>query len=287
MFSSARKPQAHSASQPLKRRAGKPRELEDDDLLLAAVEEPSKRQKIGEAPKEIAQETVQSRSAAATPARKLVRRARERSIDLIMDDVPEEEEDPLAKYRDTYNRVASGAAASPSESAPPAGKSNESSFTPSLQPSAFSRVAETQVPTSTSAPSQMPLAKVAEVNKSGVSYDGGFLKEVRRLEKEAKKAAQDVDKDFADLSLGNGKGKGKKKSTYAPLAPVGIDYSVVDDFDGDLRGNFTVVTKMNLFRKDLGKQGPAPADPRWNGVPNFKKFKQVSLRSSRFHPEKR
>ncbi|WVO16047.1 hypothetical protein L204_103712 [Cryptococcus depauperatus] len=53
------------------------------------------------------------------------------------------------------------------------------------------------------------------------------------------------------------------------------DYTVLDDFDDNLRGNFIEVIRRDLFRKDLRQRKPTQVYD--DGKPNFKKFKKKEI----------
>ena len=55
-------------------------------------------------------------------------------------------------------------------------------------------------------------------------------------------------------------------------------YRLLEDMDTSTTGNFIVIERVDLYRKDqkLGQPGEAPQlNPEWAGKKNFKKFRKV------------
>lgn len=104
---------------------------------------------------------------------------------------------------------------------------------------------------------------------SQLDQDVAFLKAVASA---ANQPAADIelDEDFRQLRVAEEDRENEAKA-----------WAVLEEFgdDSHLRGNFMVVVEMDLYRKDLSKRrGEAKAaSARWQGVPNFKKFKKKVL----------
>lgn len=99
--------------------------------------------------------------------------------------------------------------------------------------------------------------------------DSEFQKAIKKSKKD-KKDLDELDKDFNALKIP----KSKVKSAQAVSNTVYDypDYSIVDQFDDDMKGNFIQIIRKDLFRKDTGEKVQQVDD----GRPNFKKFKKVS-----------
>ena len=118
------------------------------------------------------------------------------------------------------------------------------------------------------------------------TQDTAFLQAISKSR--SKKAIDEMDKEFNNLRIpkpatkGGARGKGGAAADQAQ-GPAGQekgkwdgpDYSVLNDFTDEMRGNFIQVVKMDLFRKDGGRKEGLRDDA---GRPNFKKFKKVYLR---------
>ena len=103
---------------------------------------------------------------------------------------------------------------------------------------------------------------------SQTTRDESFLQAINKATK-AKKAVDELDKDFAQLKLPT-KG-GRAKAVEVKPWEDHPDWALVNDFDDDMRGNFIQIIKKDLFRKDHPKEAQTVDD----GRPNFKKFKKV------------
>jgi len=114
-----------------------------------------------------------------------------------------------------------------------------------------------------------PSKKPRGVQQPGtqVTKDEKFLQAITTKAR-SKKEMDELDKEFNLLRIPKPNTKAKAKPTWEPP-----DYSVLKDFDDDMRGNFIEIVKKDLFRKDKPKVAAPVAD---DGRPNFKKFKKVS-----------
>lgn len=92
-----------------------------------------------------------------------------------------------------------------------------------------------------------------------VDKDEAFLQAIKKTKKAG---LDDMDREFNAMNIR--KTAQQKKD---------VDYTVVRDFNDDLRGNFIEIVRKDLFREDPLRVLPPLAD---NGRPNFKKFKKVS-----------
>jgi hypothetical protein len=99
---------------------------------------------------------------------------------------------------------------------------------------------------------------------SQVDRDEKFLQAIQKNTRK-KQDMDELDKEFNQLRIPKPR---NGKATWDPP-----DYSVLWDFDDNLRGNFIEVIRKDLFRKDAPRAAAPAAD---DGRPNFKKFKKVS-----------
>ncbi|KAK8844689.1 hypothetical protein IAR55_006538 [Kwoniella newhampshirensis] len=105
--------------------------------------------------------------------------------------------------------------------------------------------------------------------------DEAFLKAITSASK-AKKGIDELDKEFNQLRIprANGKTAVIKANEWDASHP---DWSIVNDFDDDLRGNFIQIVRKDLFRKDLGERAERDMTTVDDGRPNFKKFKKKNV----------
>jgi hypothetical protein len=124
------------------------------------------------------------------------------------------------------------------------------------------------------------------------TQDTAFLQAISKSR--SKKAMDEMDKEFNNLRIPKPATKTAakgKNSVFGPGASAngqdgaadangdrgkwdGPDYSVLKDFNDEMRGNFIQVVKMDLYRKDGGRK---ESQEDVSGRPNFKKFRKVSL----------
>ncbi|KAF4565570.1 hypothetical protein EYR40_002363 [Pleurotus pulmonarius] len=101
---------------------------------------------------------------------------------------------------------------------------------------------------------------------SQLDQDVAFLKAVASAANQPE-ADVELDEDFRQLRVAEEDRENEAKA-----------WAVLEEFgdDSHLRGNFMVVVEMDLYRKDLSKRRAEAeaASARWQGVPNFKKFKK-------------
>ncbi|KDQ22694.1 hypothetical protein PLEOSDRAFT_163587 [Pleurotus ostreatus PC15] len=101
---------------------------------------------------------------------------------------------------------------------------------------------------------------------SQLDQDVAFLKAVASAANQPD-ADIELDEDFRQLRVAEEDRENEAKA-----------WAVLEEFgdDSHLRGNFMVVVEMDLYRKDLSKRRAEAeaASARWQGVPNFKKFKK-------------
>ncbi|KAJ6525311.1 proline-rich protein [Mycena vulgaris] len=101
--------------------------------------------------------------------------------------------------------------------------------------------------------------------------DSAFLKAIAST-KRGKKTEDDFDRDFNKLKIS----KSDLRVDEAEQRPA---WELLETFgdESNLRGNFMVIQDLDVFRAD-GRPGPRNRavgnDPRWDGKPDFKKFKK-------------
>lgn len=97
--------------------------------------------------------------------------------------------------------------------------------------------------------------------------DAAFLKAIAST-KRGKKAEDEFDRDFNKLKI--------SKPDLVREEPE-KEWAVLEEFgdETNLRGNFMVVVEMTVFNNGEGVRKTRDAAPRWQGKPNFKKFKKV------------
>jgi len=118
-----------------------------------------------------------------------------------------------------------------------------------------------------------PVKKSTQTKSSTpVTTDEAFLKAITKASK-SKKAVDELDKEFNQLRIPKPGAPGGstvvKANVWDATHP---DYTIVNDFDDDLRGNFIQIVRKDLMRKDIGTPRSERVD---DGRPNFKKFKKV------------
>lgn len=124
------------------------------------------------------------------------------------------------------------------------------------------------------------------------TQDTAFLQAISKAR--SKKSMDEMDKEFNNLRIpkpavgkkgaaatkagaeaqGDNGGNGNGNNRWE-----GPDYSVLNDFHDEMRGNFIQVVKMDLFRKDGGKKVRVEEE-QGGGKPNYKKFKKVTQKPS-------
>ncbi len=120
--------------------------------------------------------------------------------------------------------------------------------------------------------STSPVKKATQPPGNPVTTDEAFLQAIIKASK-SKKAVDELDKEFNQLRIPKPGGLGGSAVVKANVWDANHpDYTIVNDFDDDLRGNFIQIIRKDLFRKDLGRTRPQRPD---DGRPNFKKFKKV------------
>lgn len=143
-------------------------------------------------------------------------------------------------------------------------------------------------PTASTAAKVLPATKSAAAAKEGAGAgapagkpdtDSAFLKAIAST-KRGKKTEDDFDRDFNKLKISksNLRAAADEERESRPEWEL-LDRETFGD-DGDLRGNFMVIHEIDVFKVDRGQTGrrrAAGTDPRWEGKPDFKKFKKVSL----------
>ncbi|KAJ9109072.1 hypothetical protein QFC21_000399 [Naganishia friedmannii] len=113
-----------------------------------------------------------------------------------------------------------------------------------------------------------------------VTKDTEFLQTVTK----ARKGAKDLDEfdlEFNALKIAKPRKSAPVKVYGAGLFDASRIYNSVLDLNTDVTGNFIKIERINLFRKDKGKDREHAANQDWAGRPNFKKFKkqEISRRS--------
>ena len=119
-----------------------------------------------------------------------------------------------------------------------------------------------------------PSIKETQQDGTEVSKDEAFLQAITKASR-SKKAVDDLDKEFNQLRIPK---PGMMGGTAVVKANVWDashpDYSIVNDFDDNLRGNFIQIIRKDLMRKDLGRSKPSCIA---DGRVNYKKFKKVGV----------
>lgn len=133
---------------------------------------------------------------------------------------------------------------------------------------------------------QKPRSKSSSATKSGKSppkrgakatqmtKDEAFLQAITKASRKNKEM-EELDKEFNELRIPKANNKrGTDPAVRANhISDNRPDYGLLDDFDGETKGNFIEIVRKDLFRKDVPKVAQTVND----GQPNFKKFKKVSL----------
>lgn len=117
---------------------------------------------------------------------------------------------------------------------------------------------------------------VAPTRPEAVTKDTEFLQTVTK----ARKGAKDLDEfdlEFNALKIAKPKKSAPIKVYGAGLVDASRIYNSVLDLDTDVTGNFIKIERVDLFRKDKGKNRDNAANQDWAGRPNFKKFKKVLM----------
>jgi hypothetical protein len=136
-------------------------------------------------------------------------------------------------------------------------------------------------------PSQAPLppkvsSQTVRSTQGEVTRDEAFLQAITKASK-SKKAIDELDKEFNQLRIPKPGGAGGTKVVKANEWEAGHpDYTVLNDFDDEMRGNFIQIVRKDLFRKDGGRKEAVAGDEQdQSRKPNFKKFKKVSYQGCR------
>ncbi|KAJ7781780.1 proline-rich protein [Mycena maculata] len=101
--------------------------------------------------------------------------------------------------------------------------------------------------------------------------DSAFLKAIAST-KRGKKTEDDFDRDFNKLKI-------SKNNLRADEEDHRPEWELLENFgdEDNLRGNFMVIQDLEVFKIDGGhgaRRRAAANDPRWDGKPDFKKFKK-------------
>ena len=184
-----------------------------------------------------------------------------------------DEEDPVqATLRKAARAKKEGRARDTQALMPPLAQSPQRR-SPSEEPE---QVEEITRPKEKRAPPRAPSPDVTSVPNKGVpqmTTDDPFLQAITKASK-SKKAVDELDKEFNRLRIPKPDAPGGSTVVQANVWDANHpDYTIVNDFDDDLRGNFIQIIRKDLMRKDLGTCKTARVD---DGRPNFKRFKKVS-----------
>ncbi|KAJ7505153.1 proline-rich protein [Mycena galericulata] len=103
--------------------------------------------------------------------------------------------------------------------------------------------------------------------------DTAFLKAIAST-KRGKKTEDDFDRDFNKLKISKSGLRGEEID-HRP------EWELLENFgdEDNLRGNFMVIHDLDVFKVDrepVARRRSAGNDPRWEGKPDFKKFKKQS-----------
>jgi hypothetical protein len=128
------------------------------------------------------------------------------------------------------------------------------------------------------------------------TQDEAFLQAISKS-RSKKKEMDELDQEFNNLRIPKPKavrGRGAGAAAAEAGGTAGTagsgrkdweapDYSVLNGFNDEMRGNFIQVVKVDLFRKDGGRKvGVGAGDEVGvDGRPNFKKFKKASCLDER------
>jgi hypothetical protein len=144
--------------------------------------------------------------------------------------------------------------------------------------------ATSKPPSAVAGPSKVP-APAKPIGKKGAAVTAGaatgkpdtdtaFLKAIAST-KRGKKTEDEFDRDFNKLKISKSDLRGEETEQRP-------DWELLDTFgdESNLRGNFMVIQDLDVFKVD-GDPGPRKravgTDPRWEGKPDFKKFKKARL----------
>ena len=143
-----------------------------------------------------------------------------------------------------------------------------------VEESARSKPSKRTSPTKSKPPPPVtPKTPTQALSSTQVTKDEAFLQAITKASK-SKKAVDELDKEFNQLRIPK-----PGASTGSTVVKANVwdanhpDYTIVNDFDDDMTGNFIQIVRKDLYRKDLGKKKGTVVD---DGLPNFKKFKKVS-----------
>ena len=123
-----------------------------------------------------------------------------------------------------------------------------------------------------SKPTSMQATNITKTTKGGAlpgqpDKDAAFLKAIAST-KRGKRAEDEFDRDFNQLKI--------SKPDLVRDEPE-KEWAVLEEFgdETNVRGNFMVVMEMTVFNNGEGVRKTRDAVPKWQGKPNFKKFKKV------------
>ena len=111
-----------------------------------------------------------------------------------------------------------------------------------------------------------------------VSKDETFLKAANKVKRGSNKI-DEFDMEFNALKISK---PTKANPVNAPTIANRVRqtdedlYRLLEDMDTSTTGNFIVIERMALYRKDKDADGTGAPDPAWAGKKNFKKFKKVN-----------
>ncbi len=217
--------------------------------------------------------------------------------------------DPLAKYRNTYNK-SRGETLEDAVSVEDEPMEEQEDFVQSLlkkQAAASQQQMQQQIKkqkeadaTTAAAASSvavaLPATKAAVVHNASASgsrnvagtaaprngssaetdptRDESFLQAVGKARKGAKEI-DDFDKDFNALKIDKRKKVVPAVVQTAAVTAQSMNYDVlVADLDPEMTGNFVIMEKRSLLRMDRANKEERSGNPEWAGKPNFKKFKK-------------
>lgn len=181
-------------------------------------------------------------------------------------------------------------ALAPASRAPP--RATRHTVVPSEDEEEEEQVEEVPVPSKgkKAKSSQAPLppkgssSQTVRSTQGEVTRDEAFLQAITKASR-SKKAIDELDKEFNQLRIPKPGGAGGTKVVKANEWEAGHpDYTVLNDFDDEMRGNFIQIVRKDLFRKDGGRKEAVAAagdEQDQSGKPNFKKFKKVNYQGCR------
>ncbi|KAJ7644007.1 proline-rich protein [Roridomyces roridus] len=105
--------------------------------------------------------------------------------------------------------------------------------------------------------------------------DSAFLKAIAST-KRGKKTEDDFDRDFNKLKIS------KSNLRAADEVEARPEWELLADFgdESNLRGNFMVIHEIEVFKVYGGAERRRAGDPKWEGKPDFKKFKRTTSSNS-------